>query len=73
MLFYVVVCVCVWRSVHNGLEPPFYVVPLCVYVCGAACTMDLNQIGGWQGGGDVTCGSGMGRECLMFCLRYFLL
>ena len=28
----------------------------------AACTMDLNQIGGWQGGGDVTCGSGMGRE-----------
>ena len=22
----------------------------CVYVCDAACTMGLNQIGGWQGG-----------------------
>ena len=24
MLFYVVVCVCVWCSVHNGLEPDWW-------------------------------------------------
>ena len=48
---------------HVGhVEPVLCVFYGCVYACGAVCTTDLNQIGGWQGDGDVTCCSGMGRE-----------
>ena len=44
-------------------------VVLCgyVYVCDATCTTDLNQIGGWQGGGGRHMLQLHGERVFIFC------